>query len=378
MADRPARVLFVISSLAGGGAEKLVALLLRHLDRRRFHPRLLLRRDRIDHPVPQGVEVECARAPRGVGGAARFLSRIARGLRTFQPHLVVSHLTFTNLLTALARGLQARGVRHVAWVHTGTERSKRLALHQRAWMQAQYRMGLRRADRVVCCSTGVRDDLCALVGLDRQRVAVIRNPVDAEGVEAAAQWRREHYRPDPAVLRLVHLGRFVEAKGHAVLIDALARLRERREAELTLIGEGPLRADVAARAEAAEVAGAVRFAGFLSPPYRELAGHDVFVFPSLWEGFPVALAEAMGLGLAVVASDCNHGPRELIDDGVHGFLVSVGDAAAVAQRVEALGADRALAERLGAAARERVLAELMPGRAARQFERLCEEVLEGV
>jgi glycosyltransferase involved in cell wall biosynthesis len=370
------KLLIVIPSLTGGGAEKLVSLHLRHLDRDRFAPHLLLRQEAVSYALPADVPTTSARAGPGLRGAARFLAAITARLNELRPDLVVSHLPFTNALTALA----VRRARHpcpfVAWVHNSIQEARRAPFLRRCALRLQYRLALRRADRFVCCSAGVRDDFCKALRLPNEKAAVIQNPADTEGMAEAIQWRRTHYRPDPRVLRLVHMGRLTEQKGQAYLLEALARLARDREATLTLLGDGPRRKALEAQAQALGIAHRVHFTGFLRPPYAELAKHDLFAFPSLWEGMPVALAEAMALGLPVVAADCPHGPRDLIEDGVHGFLVPVGDVPALVARVQRLAADRALAERLGQAAQQRMLAAFTPEQKTREFEQLCLKTLE--
>jgi glycosyltransferase involved in cell wall biosynthesis len=138
-------------------------------------------------------------------------------------------------------------------------------------------------------------------------------------------------------------------KGHDVLIDAAVEILERfPDARFDIIGEGPERAALVARAEGHGVAHAFTFAGHCSNVPDRLADADIFVLPSRSESFPNAILEAMAAELPVVASGVG-GILELVDDGRTGWIVPAGEADALASRVIRLIEDPSEAARLGAA-----------------------------
>lgn len=206
-----------------------------------------------------------------------------------------------------------------------------------------------------------RRDLLARSGADPARVTVIRLGValgDEAAVAAAA--------PRGEVLRILCAAALVPVKGHAVLLEALARLRASSVPfACTFAGEGPLRAELVAAAAAAGLGDAVTFAGVI--PHDRLlerlqqGDFDVSVLASvereggLMEGVPVALIEAMAAGTVVVASDSGS-IGELVD-GETGLLVRHSDPAALADALAAIARDDALRARLRAAAQRRVRTE---------------------
>lgn len=159
--------------------------------------------------------------------------------------------------------------------------------------------------------------------------------------------------------RLVFVGRLAAAKGVPVLVDAFREvLRRHPDATLTLVGDGPERPLIEARATEAGISDALEITGYLSQSAvaDRLGEGDVFVLPSFAEGLPVVLMEAMASGLPVVATRIA-GVSELVEDGVSGLLVPPGDATALAGAICRLFGDAALRERLAAAGRQTVAAE---------------------
>jgi glycosyltransferase involved in cell wall biosynthesis len=166
-------------------------------------------------------------------------------------------------------------------------------------------------------------------------------------------------RPDePAALStrvLSYLGRLSPEKGPQFLIEAWGRLASQHpDWTLRIVGNGPdepaIRAMVDRLPEGAE---RVKFTPPVTDPERVLLESDIVVLPSLVEGFPLVVAEAMACGVPVVASDCSAGVRALIDDGVAGLIAARGDAGDLAHQLTWLMESESLRREFGAAARER-------------------------
>ena len=189
---------------------------------------------------------------------------------------------------------------------------------------------------------------------------IVRIPFGAALEPAtAAEAAPRSSRPDTAPFRLLFVGRLVERKGVTHLLDALPTLRARRAVELDVVGDGPLRAELATRARELGLGDVVRFPGFL--PERELgdlfARADTFVLPAVEdakgdvEGLGVVLIEALVHGLPVVASESG-GIVDIVQHERTGLLVPPGDAAALAAALERLATDPMLRERLARAGRQ--------------------------
>ena len=172
--------------------------------------------------------------------------------------------------------------------------------------------------------------------------------------------------PNPLVLPLAETGapradavlflaRLVEQKAPDVLIEAFARFhRDGPDWTLHLAGDGPLAEALQARAHGLEVAGHVTFHGTVADPGPLLSRCSVFVLPSLFEGTPNALLEAMAHRMACIVSDASPGPLRLIEDGVTGLVVETGSVSALAAAMARLARDEPLRRKLGEAAFDRV------------------------
>ena len=262
----------------------------------------------------------------------------------------------------------------VVWFHSEVVRAR--------WKyNVLYRPFLRRvltrAHRIVVSSPRLADHARELADF-RSKCVVIPFGIDVERLDAtpavtarAAEIAAEH--PGPRVL---FIGRLVPYKGVGVLIDAMASVSG---ATALILGDGPLRGELEARAAASGAAGRVRFLGAL--PDAEVVAHlhacDVFVLPSVsrQETFGVAQLEAMACGRPVVSTNLETGVPWVNQDGVTGLVVAPGDAAALAAALKRLVDDPALRARLGSAGKARVAASFTLTEMARATTTLYREIL---
>jgi glycosyltransferase involved in cell wall biosynthesis len=228
-----------------------------------------------------------------------------------------------------------------------------------------YRLLYPRFDRVVCQSRDMRDDLVENFGLPADRARVIPNPVDADAVRARAAAGTADL--PPGALNLVAAGTLLRQKGFDLLLEALALLPADRF-RLTILGQGPLRGDLEDQARHLGLAGRVRFAGFADNPYPWLAGADLFVLSSRYEGLPNVVLEALTLGAPCVAFRCPGGLDEIISDGVNGFLAEPENPADLARAIRQ-AADNPPDRAAVAASAGRFRVE----RVVREYEALLEE-----
>jgi colanic acid/amylovoran biosynthesis glycosyltransferase len=232
---------------------------------------------------------------------------------------------------------------------------------------------IRRARLVVCNSDFTRAQLMKLVGREQwQKLQVVRCGIDA----GAFSTRR---RGTPGPLHVLTVARLVPGKGHALLLEALAKLRSRGvKADATFVGDGPERAGLERLVEELGLERQVRFAGAVGqdelPRWYERA--DAFCLPTLAEGLGVVLMEAMAAGLPVVSTRVM-GVPEVVEDGSTGLLVAPGRADELADALERLAASRELRERLGRHGRLRVEREFDVDAAAARLADLFERTVPG-
>jgi glycosyltransferase involved in cell wall biosynthesis len=227
------------------------------------------------------------------------------------------------------------------------------------------------ATRIAAVSGGVRDALAADLPawIPRERLVVIPNPVDGDEI-------RRQSRPTAAsngMLRFCSVGRLASAKGLDILIDAFALAALGRAWELVVVGDGPLRQPLERLVRRHGLDDQVTFLGQLANPYPIMGSADIAVQPSRWEGFGVAILEALSLGLPLIATDCPGGVSEILAGGRYGMMVQPGNADQLAGALTRLGDDTELRKTLAHRAPQRA-AEYAPVRVAGALVRLANEV----
>ncbi|MBS0159880.1 MAG: glycosyltransferase family 4 protein [Nitrospira sp.] len=202
------------------------------------------------------------------------------------------------------------------------------------------------------------------------RIYIIPNPVYVTPV--AQEPRR---KPDTAEHTIVAMGRLVQQKGFDLLLEAFKRCSSRfPHWSLVILGEGHERRELESLATKLKLHGRVRFVGLVDDPPALLRGADLFVMSSRFEGFPLALIEAMACGLPVISTDCPTGPSEIIRDGIDGVLVPVDNVEALAEAIDSLCGDTAQRQRLAAEA-IRVVDRFGVAQVMGQWNRLCSTVV---
>jgi glycosyltransferase involved in cell wall biosynthesis len=367
----------VTADLDVGGAQEMVLNLAKYLPRAGC-PTVVC--TFADGPLRQeieqlGVRVEVLPGRRhSVVALPLFVAEMVR-LRRSLARLVASHrvdVVHTHglgTLDFLVMTLRLAGRVRVWWTVENTRFTlRREHLRGHAWLlgpkrwahRRLYRIGARVVDGVVAVSDETATSFRQVTGLagGDDRVTVVCNAVDLERYPAVIERERVRawlgFRPGDHLMTMV--GTFKRQKGHATLVESFARVAGRFPGlHLLLAGDGLLVGDVRARVAATGFADRVHFLGTVRDVPRLLAASDSFVLPSLWEGLPVALVEAMASQLPIVATAVS-GTSQAMEDGVTGWLVPPGDAGALASAMTDLLTDPARAAARAATARERVAA----------------------
>ena len=288
--------------------------------------------------------------------AVRSLTSI---LRDFRADVVHSH-EFTMAIYGAAAARRA-GARHVITMHGGLYYAA--ALRRRMAM----RWAAKRSDALVGVSVATANELKRTLGISAPRLQIVANGIPLRtGVRERV---RQELLIAPDELLIVAVGNLYPVKGHAVLIDALSTLRDRAGWRLAIAGRGDEEASLRARAAAAGIADRIHILGFRDDIPDIFAAGDLFAMPSLSEGLPLALIEAMSFGLPVIVSRVG-GIPEVVTDDVDALLVPPSDVGALAGALRALIGDPVRRRRLGDVARTRARRDFAIGPMADRYERL--------
>jgi glycosyltransferase involved in cell wall biosynthesis len=332
------RVLFLAGSLAAGGSERQVLETLKGLDRSRFDLLLytIYREGELLREVPGDVPIHSYwdrfQFPT-LNWPGLIRKRQARDLAVLlnaEKIDVVYERNFPMTLLSDA-ACRIRPTPRIAVVSSDPaqdlgENAGRFPLLKRWYLQGAYR----RATRVVAVSNGVAKSVCEHYRLPANRIMTIYNSIDPERIARLAG----EYQPDfdPARFHIVSIGRLISAKGYRYLIEALEHLVHRDGLTrlcLWLVGSGPIKGQLEELVRRYRLSDHVNFTGFVSNPLPYAKGAQLFCLPSLYEGMPNALLEAVLCNTPVLASDCPSGPAEILDGGRVGRLIPPGDAQAL-------------------------------------------------
>ena len=250
--------------------------------------------------------------------------------------------------TMAVYGAAAVGSRpHIVTMHGGTHYARRA---RRRWA---LRWAMKRSQGIVAVSHATRDRLREVLGFGEGDIEVIWNGVP-EPQQADGSRMREELGLSPRDVLAVAVGNLYPVKGHIFLAQALSAIR-RASPELPIhvvvAGRGDERGHIEAYLEEQKLGGHFRLLGFRDDVPSLLAAADIYVMPSLSEGLPLALVEAMLAGKPIIASRVG-GIPEVLSDGHNGLLVGAGNAGELATALSRLAADRALRLDLGRHARE--------------------------
>lgn len=392
----PLRVLALIPSLRGGGAERRLADLLRAFDRKVIQPEVaFVYHHEPTFSIPSDVPVHFLEdeepfsanvlpldVPLNASAAdleaAQWMGHRASQLQMLvarrRPDCVLALSLWSSVFAPVALR-KIRGIPVVATVDTYSSDTLRRSKHP-AYMAWSARRYLNMATRIITHTTGVAEDLVGTFGVPASRVVTVPKGVDHGRIAEAVREPIAEGVLDPGVPTVLYVGRLAQVKGVDLLLRAISRALGRHPFQLVIVGDGEERSGLERLAEELGVASHVKFLGWQKNPYAFMGQAAILVVPSLSEGLSYVVLEGLACGCPIVASDVpSRSLREALCDGKAGLLVPPGDAEALANALVRLLEDRALREQL---AHE---AQLLASRyslenSVRAYERVIREAVE--
>lgn len=364
------KVLLLTVGLTVGGTEGQLLELASRLDRRRFNVMICALKG--EGPVARTMRERGIRVVTLNGCGAwdvRVLYRLFRLVRQERPEILHAFLGFANLAASLVGRLL--GVPVVIWSYRDVEVWK-TRVH---WMVD--RMGVRWADAITCCSDAVRQFVLAHLNGQVSKLVTIHNGIDPDLFSSPRVASRSELTLRDGGFVIGTISRLDEPKkGLTVLLQALANVAGRDGVpawQWLLVGEGPARDRLRTLAAELGLSGQVVFAGMRRDVASLLPAMDLFVCPSLYEGFGIAIVEAMAAGRPVIASAAGGIPEIVVHEET-GLLVPPGDAVALADAIVALLTRPDRARAMGARGRERAREKFSIASAVRRHQQLYESL----
>lgn len=359
------RVLFVTTSTTLGGAEKTVFCLATLLDPKHYQVISVVSLKPFGTYAQKLASLGFPTTTMGVQGriSLKNIAGLARIIDYQKPDIVHAVMYQAIQLCRLAKTRTTHKFKLVT--------SPRVSYRTRSSLTLLVDRVLKgRDDLLLTECEASRRYLIKQLGYEPKKVKTIYNGIDVAGWPVSKldrQQKRLELRLNGQDLLIGAVGRLDAQKGHTVLLDALSKLRHKHPVRCVIIGEGPRRAALEAQIRRLSLEKTVWLLGERQDVTAWLSSLDVFCLPSLWEGLPNALLEAMALGLPVAATAVD-GVPEVVKDGENGLLMPPRQPSALAKRLSELAADPALRARLGAEAQKTVFERFTLTRMIGEYE----------
>jgi glycosyltransferase involved in cell wall biosynthesis len=365
------KVMHISSSLQHGGLERIIYNFAARLNPEKYRvSACALDADGVygEEIRKLGGQVSVLKKKQGID--PRLWPRLYRLFRKEKVDIVHTH-NFSPLLYAAipARLAGVKVLVHTEHARTAFPDVKRRMVAER-WLSVF-------TDRITAVSPKVKRDLIHYEKISPEKIQMIWNGI--ETVLPTVRRQPEHVRRDLGISPTAPVAgvccRLMEQKGVRYLIEAVpAILKDHPEAIFLIVGDGDLRVSLQELANTIGVEKHVVFTGFRSDVYDLLGALDVYVLPSLYEGTPLGLLEAMLLSRSVVATKVGSN-AEIVQDGTSGKLVDPKQPHLISSAIRQLLSDQKMRENMGRVARERVLALFSLDRMINEYELLYDSLM---
>lgn len=325
------KIAIYLPSLGGGGAERSMVTLANGFAARGYKVDLVLAQAK--GPYISEVLGNVNIIDLSSSGVLASLPGLVRYLTTSRPKVLLSAMGHANVIALLANCISGKQCNTII-----SERMNFRAFqsHYKSLKDYVVRVMMRLtygwAQAVVIVANDMKKELVEYCQLDPGRIHTIYNPVVGPKLAdlAAEQPNHSWLSPASSIPVILAAGRLSKEKDFMTLLSAFSILRQRSDAKLIILGEGPERAALQHEISRLELQEAVDLPGFVSNPFCFMSRASLFVLSSQWEGLPGVLIQAMACGAPVVSTNCPTGPSEILEQGKWGRLVPVGDPEAMA------------------------------------------------
>ena len=335
------KINFLISSLSGGGAEKVVTILSKQFAENGHDGTVLSLEEKPQfYDVDEKVGlIRYENKYRGSKKIFKQYSAVKKFIRENTEGINISFLSRCNLLSAVSNIFKKRKL-------IVCDRNNPLREHSRLSFKISCLL-YRQATAIVVQTEKIKSFYPKYL---QKKIFVIENPIDKQALEAQLG-----DLPADKEKTIVSVGRLEKQKDFFTLINAFSLVeKDYPEYKLKIFGKGSLEKELKDHILSLGLDEKVLLCGSTNKPFYQLKKSEVFVLSSEYEGFPNALCEAMYAGLACISSDCVSGPGELIEDGENGFLFEVGNTGMLAEKLRTVLDDERLRAELGERAKTSV------------------------
>jgi len=338
------RILYLITDLDIGGAEKNLYNLVLKLPQDKFIPKIVSLEGRSilgEKLLQKGIYVSPLYMINKLDFT--FLFRLIGILKNFQPHILHTFLFHANFLGRIAGKIV--GVPVII-------SSVRVMEKEKKWHLVLESLTQNWIDMEICVCKAVKEFRHKTLGIPKEKLKVIYNGLDLKKIESTQPCSKEKLGFTKDTFLIGTVARLSRQKGIPYLLFAMKKVvRKLPQARLVIVGQGEKNEEIKNLIIKLHLSPFVKLLGFCENALSIIAGLDIFVLPSLWEGFPNALLEAQALGIPAVATKVG-GNGEIIKEGESGILVPPGDSLSLAEAILKLARDKNLRKRMSSMAKD--------------------------
>lgn len=345
----------MLPSLVPGGAERVISFVAQNIDNEKFESTLLIAGFEKDSAYDiSNVNVIYLNKPRILTAMPSIILNILK----IKPHIVVSSISHVNTAMSIISPIfkTTKFIGREATVLSKRKNEKKL----RKWsLFYLFPKGFKNLDMLICQSKDMAEDMIINYHVPRDKICVINNPI-------SSSTHIKQINKSSNTIKFITVGRLTEVKGHSRILDILSKLK--KSFEYTIIGDGDLKNEIFEKAKLLGIFNQINHIPFTRNVNDYIAKNDLFLQGSYVEGFPNALLESCVVGTPVIAFNVPGGTKEIIVNGVNGFLVNDDD-----EFLEKLNEEKLWNPKL---IRESVMEKFNKEKIINQYEKLFFDILK--
>lgn len=321
------KIIFVIPSLRGGGAERIVLNIINGLNKDLFDCILVTfdSEGKYFNLISKDIKLISFNKKR----ARKCILGLRKIIKKEKPDIIFSSIIQANIIVYLSTLFLRRNIKIISRV---SNFYSKIIESQSFLNNLLFKKSLEKSNIVIAVSEKMKQDLKEKIPKIKNKILRIYNPIDINNInkKRVEQLEDISLKKGPVI---ISCGRLTEQKGYEYLINSISIIeRDLKGIILYILGQGKLEKQLKNLVQELNLKNNIKFLGFQENPYKYFKNADLFVLSSLWEGLPGVLIEALASGTLVVSTDCPSGPSEIIK-GEYGKLVKVADSEDLAKGI---------------------------------------------
>lgn len=327
------KICFLTPNLEGGGAERVISILAKKFFTNGYKVDIIVaeKKGPYFNDIPNSIRVidfNCKKIMLVLPQLIKYLKQETPDI-LFTSHIHVS--TIASFAKVIA-GVKTKLIIRQPTMLFPSQKKKSLSNTLRLKI---FLISLNFVNKIILTSEFMKKEFVKYSPKSIKKIEIIYNPIDISGIEEKSCQLPFHdfFKESEKLPVIIAAGRLTKVKDFSTLIKAFKIVNDNMSCRLIILGEGELREELCKLAKKLNIEDFISFPGFVNNPYKYMKASQVFVSSSLWEGFPNGLVEAMACNLNIVATSCEGGSAEILENGKWGKLVPVSDEIAMANAI---------------------------------------------